>query len=178
MQLGIRSSRARRTRGFTLMEAALATVIVGVGVLSTVELFAGLTQQTRIANHETTALFLANNAHELLGELSFDDPLTGSTTFGPESNETLTGVESGSRPFNDLDDFVGSFSPPIDSSRQPIEALSQYTQTISVTNVDPNRPTLASAGSACRRVTVVITYRPTASEGAQEVYRVSWLRVR
>lgn len=171
-------SHRHRARGFTLLEAALATVIVGVGVLASVELFAGLTVHTRDAEHRTTALFLANNIRELLGGLSFDDPITGSATFGPESNESLDGSVAGSTAYNDLDDFNQSFNPPIDAARNRLAQLSQYTQVVSVVGVDPNKPTLSAAGTDCRRIIVRVLYRASESEPSVEVHRLSWLLTR
>jgi type II secretory pathway pseudopilin PulG len=174
----VTGSQIHRARGFTLLEAALATVIVGVGVLAAVELFAGLTTHTRDAEHRTTALFLANNIHELLGGLSFDDPVTGSATFGPESNETLDAAVAGTTAYNDLDDFNQSFNPPIDSARNRLTQLAQYTQVVSVVSVDPNRPTLSASGTNCRRIIVSVRYRASASEPSVEVHRLSWLMTR
>ena len=45
----------RRRRGFTLIEASLATVIVGVGILSMMQLFTACTQQNGNAVNMTTA---------------------------------------------------------------------------------------------------------------------------
>src|ERR1700733_5299069 len=118
--------RTRTARGFTLIEAALATIIVGVGIVSTMTLFAACSQQASSANQITTATMLANNVHEALAGLSFGDPTFGHQYFGPEPGETLA-------TYNDIDDFDGSkFNPPIDAQRNQIPTLSKYTQWVTV----------------------------------------------
>ena len=102
--------RARR-RGFTLIEAALATTIVGVGVVASAQLFLSCTQQNASSANMTTAMLLASNVREAMSGLAFNDPTNGTATFGKETGETLP-------VFDDIDDFDGgSFNPPIDSLR-------------------------------------------------------------
>jgi hypothetical protein len=156
---------------FTLIEAALATVIVGVGIVAMMQLFATCTANNAYASHQTTAMLLANNIQETMASLPFNDPIQGRKYFGPEPNET-------SATWNDVDDFDGaSFNPPIDSMRNELANLSQYTQEVTVAPVDPSY--LASEKTAYTgavRVTVEIFYQPNASAAKQEVYRISWTR--
>src|SRR5258706_6693842 len=59
--------RARRARrGFTLIEAALATAIVGVGILSMVKLVAACTHGNSLARQITTATLLADHVQEAM----------------------------------------------------------------------------------------------------------------
>lgn len=170
----------RRRRGFTLIEAALTTVIVGSGVLSTVILFAACTKENSVAANTTTAMMLAGNIQEMMEGLSFNDPAYGSTYFGPEPGETLA-------TYNDCDDFDGlTFNPPIDATCQPIAALSPYSQVVSVvpvyatqpgSNTNPAAPDLPKTTyTGALRVQVRILYKPNGL-AATEVYRTSWVRV-
>ena len=59
-----RSPQAFR-RGFTLIEAALAILIVGVGVTALLELLTAGTMSNAAATELTTAINLANNIHEI-----------------------------------------------------------------------------------------------------------------
>lgn len=59
-----RSPRALR-RGFTLIEAALAILIIGVGVTALLELLAAGTMSNSAGTELTTAINLANNIHEI-----------------------------------------------------------------------------------------------------------------
>jgi type II secretory pathway pseudopilin PulG len=172
----------RRPRAaFTLIETSLATMIVGVGILSVMQLFFACTRQNASATSMTTAMLLAENIQETMANLSFNDPAYGRTYFGPEPGQTL-----GS--YDDVDDFDGqTFSPPIDATRKPIPALSSYSQVVSVwpvyanqlsANLDPAHPDfLQTTYTGAARVTVRILHKNTPTSTATEVYRMSWIRV-
>jgi prepilin-type N-terminal cleavage/methylation domain-containing protein len=171
-------------RGFTLIETALASIIVGVGIVATMQLFATCTMDNRSAAQMSTAAMLANNVHEaMLGaEVTFADPGTAHRYFGPEPGESLA-------TFDDLDDFDGaSMSPPIDSLRKPIASLSEYTQVVSVWPVYPNKLSVNSNESnpdipnkstytGALRVRVRILHRATPGAVPREVYRTSWVHL-
>jgi len=175
------SKRSHVRRGFTLIEASLATVIVGVGVLSMMRLFAACTIQNRESNHSTTAMLLAENVQETMAGLTLVDPAYGVTYFGPEPGQTLAS-------YDDVDDFNNqTFSPPIDATRKPIANLSQYSQIVTVWPVyanklssntnpsSPDFPQMSYTGAA--RVHVRIMYQRTPTTPPAEVYRTSWIRV-
>src|ERR1044071_3509441 len=123
----------RNRRGFTLIEASLATMIVVVGILSIMQLFTACTTQNGAAANMTTAMLLAENIQETMAGLSFSDPAFGKTYFGVEPGQTLAG-------YDDMDDFDGkTVNPPIDSTRTTIPTLSQYSQVVSVWPVYPNQ---------------------------------------
>jgi type II secretory pathway pseudopilin PulG len=141
----------RRRTGFTLVEAAITTAIIGLGFVAVMELFTGTTRQNATADHMTSAMMLAGQMEEMLALLPMDDPTTGSqTSFGPE--------EASVAQYDDLDDFAGAagagttFSPPVDCRLQAIPSLSQYTQRITVTRVLPDAldVTLNGYTGACR----------------------------
>lgn len=181
--LTIRARRIEGIRaagGFTLIEAALTMIIVGVGFFSMLELFGVCSTQNRISGNMTTAMLLANNVQEAMAGAAFNDPLSGSTTFGVESGETLA-------TFDDVDDFdTQTLSPPIDSMRQQIDELSRYSQSISVVPVYPNKLNSNNNPASLEiskttytgavRVTVVIVYTGN-PETAYEAYRMSWIRM-
>jgi type II secretory pathway pseudopilin PulG len=171
--------RSHRARGFTLIEAALATIIVGVGVVSTMRLFASCTQQNIAATQMSSAQMLAGNIHEAIVGLPFADPTFAHKYFGPEPGETLA-------TFNDIDDFDGSsFNPPIDSMRNKIPSLSQYTQVVTVLPVWTNQLSSNSNESSLDiskttytgavRVRVKILFKASPSDVAAEIYRASWI---
>lgn len=173
--------RPRLRRGFTLIEASLATVIVGVGVLSMMQLFTACTRQNASAANMTTAMLLAENIQETMAGVSFSDPAYGRTYFGVEPGQTLPS-------YDDIDDFDGkTFNPPIDSTRTAIPSLSQYSQVISVWPVYPNQLSANSnTGSpdisqttytGAARVTVRILHQQHPGDVPTEVYRTSWIRV-
>ena len=174
------SRRQGHRPGFTLIEASLATVIVGVGVLSMMQLFTACTKQNGAAANMTTAMLLAENIQETMAGLSFSDPAFGRTYFGVEPGQTLPS-------YDDIDDFDGkTFSPPIDSTRTAIASLSQYSQVISVwpvyanqlsSNSNPASPDLSQVTyTGAARVMVRILHRQHPGDTPTEVYRTSWIR--
>jgi type II secretory pathway pseudopilin PulG len=174
-------------RGFTLIEATLAVTIVAFGFLATMELFAACTVQNQRSAQLTIAQMLCTNVQELTTGLPFKDPYYATATFGPEAGESqLT--------FNDVDDFDGfTVTPPYDSTRSQIAELKQYTQVVTVTPIDPNRPghntdeanleipKRNSAGQAnytgAVRVRVTILYKRAPTDPGTEVMKTSWVRV-
>ncbi|MCC6322850.1 MAG: prepilin-type N-terminal cleavage/methylation domain-containing protein [Phycisphaerales bacterium] len=103
--------RARRS-GFTLIETALATVIIGVGVLALVESQQAFIKSNGWSTHAATATYLANEIRELSRRMPRHDPVTGLFSqnvsgtatlrgWGPETGETTIGD------FDDIDDFDG-----------------------------------------------------------------------
>lgn len=109
----ISSPRARRRRGFTLIETALATVIIGVGVLALMEAHQAFLRTNSWSTHSSTATLLANEIREMTrhyprhdsfsGGIYFEDAEnhTGFRGWGPEANEIAPAM------FDDLDDFDG-----------------------------------------------------------------------
>lgn len=111
----IRARPRPRRSGFTLLETALATVIIGVGVLALIEAQQTFMKANDWSTHAATATYLANEIRERMRDLPKHDPVTGlylqddggSTTlvgWGPDAGEL--GVED----FDDVDDFDGLFS--------------------------------------------------------------------
>jgi type II secretory pathway pseudopilin PulG len=171
----------QRRAGFTLIEAALALMIVGVGVVASMRLFASCGQENRVATNMTSAMLLGQNIREAMNGLAFNDPYTDTTVFGPEAGETLSN-------YNDLDDFdAQTFNPPIDSLRRTITAMSQYTQVVTVAPIFPNKldsnlddanPEISDATyTGAVRVRVRILYRARPDDPAIEIYRTAWVRL-
>ena len=185
-----RTSRWHRTfraaRGFTLIEAALAVVIVAFGFLSTMELFATCTAESRRAAQVTTAQMLITSIQELSTGLAFKDPFYATATFGCEVGESQAQPQF----LNDLDDFDGFVAcPPIDATRTVRNELPQYTQIVTVMPVDPDRPghntdennpTISKnpyAYTGGLRMRVTIEYRRVPTDPPTVVLRSAWVRL-
>jgi len=170
-----------RRRGFTLIETALATVIVGVGVLAMVYAQQGFHKQNGWSTHASTAQRLANEIREMTLNLPRNDPVTGSAFWGAESNETWVGA------FDDLDDFDGDGSGlifsaalgngPLNARRQIIPSMNGWAQEVYVHNVDPFdiRTTATDNSTNMMMVEVVITYQAPGATAPMEMTRVSWI---
>src|SRR3954449_6966946 len=159
-----RSIAGTAGRGFTLLETPLATVIVGVGVLATMQVMAAGTMSNDTAGNMTTGVQLAHNIRELSLGLPFYDSVNPSH-WGLEAGETATTAD-------DLDDLDGAvFSPPINARRQVIANMTGWSQKVRVDSVDPNLVSAAvpSGSTAVSRVTVTIL------RDGKQVYSANWL---
>ncbi|MFN0132203.1 MAG: hypothetical protein ACKVW3_06685 [Phycisphaerales bacterium] len=115
-------------RGFTLLETALAMVIVVVGVLAMVEAQRGFIISNGWSSQEATATYLANEIRERVRTLPRHDPVTGLSVVtggGGQPQAQGVGLEAGEvtiDDFDDVDDFDavtfgngGNFDGPIDA---------------------------------------------------------------
>ena len=119
-------------------------MIVGVGIVAALRLSASCTQQNHASSRMTTGMMLATNIQEAMGGLTFADPGLVNAYFGPEPGEALA-------TYDDVDDFdFGNYNPPIDSLRQQITEMSQYTQVVLVTPVDSDQFSVNTDDSAMR----------------------------
>ena len=175
-----------RRAGFTLIETALATVIVGVGVLSIVAAQQAFHKQNAWSTNASTATRLGNEIREMTFRLPRHDPVTGLILpWGPEDNELWVGD------FDDLDDFDGDngdglifssdFDPPngpINARREIIANMPGWSQIVTVRNVDPFQitdMTVEDGATEMMMVEVVVTYRPLRETVPIEMTRVSWI---
>jgi hypothetical protein len=148
-----------RPRAFTLIEAALATVLVGIGIVALLQLFTAGTLTSAGAIDLTTASTLANNIRELTQSLDFADT-AAPAHWGLEPGETQLTAD-------DLDDLDGqSFTPPIDARRTALADFAGWTQSIKVESIDPshlNTPishgTLSPDQRPISRITVTVTHQ-------------------
>jgi prepilin-type N-terminal cleavage/methylation domain-containing protein len=126
------SRAVRSRRGFTLIESAIVTVIIGVGAVAMLELLATGTASNVSGAEVTTGVSLAKQIRELTLQSTFDDTIT------------LNGA---------------SYDPPFDAGNNPITKLAGWKQTIKVQPVSPDKLTqeLASTEPDAARVTVVVS---------------------
>lgn len=153
-------------RAFTLLETALALVIVMVGVLAIMEAQTSFIRSNTWSSHEATATYLASEIRERLRQLPRHDPTTGLSFQGPPGSQVLVGVgpETGEITVGDMDDIddynqvlfglngthpgpidaFGTIIPQIDpdgfvvlgAGGQP-EPLQGWSQYVEVQKVDP-----------------------------------------
>lgn len=181
----LRASRRRgsgRDRGFTLIETALATVIVGVGVIAIVAAQQAFHKQNAWSTHSSIAERLGNEIREMTLNLPRHDPVTGDEFWGPEPNET-SWID-----YDDLDDYDGSsggglvFSAalgngPINARREIIANMAGWSQEVYVSNVDPFDITVDAADGSTNmiRVDVIVKFQASGATEAKEMTRVSWI---
>jgi len=164
-------------RGFTLIESAVATVIVATGVLGMVAAQQAWHRQNAWAERAAIGARLGNEIRELTFDLPRHDPVTGAGTWGPESNEVLL------TDYDDLDDFDGAvFSDsagngPVNAIRRSVPGMSGWIQEVRVHNIDPGNVNVdvADAASDLMRVEVHVRWRESAGTEPVSVTRVDWI---
>ncbi len=188
-------NRQYRHAGFTLIEAALTTVIVGTGVLAILAAQQAFHIKNDWAQRSGTGMLLANELRELTLTMPLFDPFEGRDSAGPEAGEATVAD------FNDLDDFAGpvdasgygagmTIDPPINALRQPIAGLPGWSQHIDVVNVTKSNigliPPATGADVALplipsdpdgqlRRVTVSVRYQPPNATDPLTITQLTWV---
>jgi type II secretory pathway pseudopilin PulG len=176
----LRSHATRKRRGFTLIEAALATVIIGTGVLAMIFAQQTFHQQNDWAQQSAVAMRLAGEIRELAINLPRHDPVTGVEWWGIEPNETTTDD------WDDVDDLDGAIfsadigNGPISAMRTILLDMPGWTQRIEVESVDPfDLSTVVPDGtSEMLRVRVIVLHQGAMDLAPEEVTRLEWVQPR
>lgn len=137
---------ARARGGFTLIEAAIVTAIVGIGIVGLLELLAAGSMANINSKQLTTAVFLANNVNEMM---QGQDYTTLKANF---DNKT--------------------YSPPKDGRGVDLVGFNNWKQIIDVSYVLPNRLTTIVPDSQVEptsRVTVKIVAND------EIIYQTQWV---
>ena len=116
--------------GFTLTEVMIASVVIGIGVSASLFGMTSSLDSSGRSQEMLTGMALAENLFQLAQGLAFSDP-EGDDGIGPELGEN--GVDD----YDDVNDFDGStFAPPLDAAGVEIDALTGWSQEVSVYCVD------------------------------------------
>jgi len=159
---------AQNKNGFSLIEALIAILLVGLAIASLMAANSSFTQANGAGTDLSTAEFLLEQIRELTTLLPVIDPETETTTFGVESGETLAD-------YDDLDDFDNKvFSPPINANRNLLNDFAAYSQQITVQNVNASdfEQVESDHSTYFVRITVKIFLN------SKEISSASWLRAR
>jgi hypothetical protein len=167
---------------FTLIETALAMVVISTGVLAIMAAQQAFHLKNAWSTHASTATWLANEIRELTLDLPRHDPVTGTAYWGPEGNE-VSFVD-----YDDLDDFDGNdngfiFSAadatgPINARREIIPNMNGWSQTVTVFNVDPfdiDGDAVTNGSTEMLEVQVIVHYQPPNADEPIEMTRVRWI---
>lgn len=161
----IDAKRLRRARAFTLVEATLSTIVVGVMLVAALNTVgAARLGEYKIAQR-SRGLHLAQNLMAEILQRAYEDPNVP-VVFGTESGEqTSTRTD-----FDDVDDYHGwSMSPPQQKDGTTIPDLEDWERSVQVVWVasDSLSQTVGSEQGA-KRVTVTIEHNglPVASMSA------------
>ncbi len=181
-----RLRNGRRQGGFTLIEAALTTVIVGTGVLAIVAAQQAYHMKNGWAQKASMGLMLCNEIRELTMNLPLHDPFVGDSHLGPETGENSVAD------YDDLDDFAGTitagyadnngrvFDPPIDAMRQQIDDLEGWSQhvlieAVQADNISSTLTLPLNTADTVMRVSVWATYQRPDDDEPMEISRLVWI---
>ncbi|MCH2135988.1 MAG: prepilin-type N-terminal cleavage/methylation domain-containing protein [Phycisphaerales bacterium] len=163
-------------RGFTLVETALAVVIVGTGVLAMVLVQETVHRQNRWGERAARAARLGNEIRERCFNLAPWDPVTGTAWWGLEPGETIVAD------FDDIDDFDGCVfegaTGPIDGGGNVIPDMDGWRQEVTVEPVDPGDLSVVVPAGATDvlRVRVDVSAPPGPGEAPELVTSVTWVQ--
>jgi prepilin-type N-terminal cleavage/methylation domain-containing protein len=163
----------RVRRGFTLIEASITTVIIGVGCLGMLTLLGAGTNANNESTELTTAMNLAGNVREAITGMRYASK-TFPTHWGPETGEADVAA------YDDMDDFNGwTSSPgnPIDARRQRLSSeYSTWVQQVTVDCVKSTNfaivlghPNVTPDLRPTQRITVKILHN------GKDIYSQSWI---
>ena len=144
----LRRSTRRPRRGFTLIEAAIVTAIVGIGIVGLLQLLAAGSMANADSTELTTAVYLANNIDEKMQGTSY---ATVKSTYDGHT-----------------------YDPPIDGAGVNLSGFSGWKQVVTVKYVNHDLITSVVPDSQVEptcRVTVSVLHNGYA------VYTAKWLVV-
>lgn len=125
-----RTTSRRPRRGFTLIEAALTTTIIGVGVVAMLQLLAAGTVSNVDGAQQTTGINLARNMREMSLQYTFDQ---------------IRGLNN------------KTYKPAVDSQGHAINEMPDWAQSITVAQVDPKNLTKTTSAGTPTAVRVTVT---------------------
>jgi len=159
----------------------MASVIIGTGVLAIISAQEVLLKKNDWSSMTTTATLLGNEIREMTLNLPRHDPVTGTTSWGPEIDEFTL------EDFDDVDDFDGSgegivFSSafgngPINAARSVISDMDGWEQLVKVFSVDAFDITqpMQDAETDMVRVEVLVRYQGPNDAEPQDMTTISWI---
>lgn len=170
-----RSARGKRAvaagrRGMTLIEIAVATAIIALGVTAIMVASTSTTQVNSAGQKLTRAIFLAQEIREWTLKLPFtdQDPGDEGNPPGPDGSDPQSFVD-------DLDDLMNvSYSPPRDGQGVAISDMAGWSQQITITWRNPNNlaQTVADGSSDVVCVQVAVSFK------GENLLTTNWLVAR
>lgn len=137
-------TRRRSARGgFSLIEAAVATVLIGLGVVALMTTVQSNIQTVDNSATIAQAVLLCGEIREWTMRLPFTDPQTPDNSPGSDEGDPQVALD-------DLDDLMGvTFSPPRDAHGLAIADMTGWSQAITLTWRDPvDLESILTAGSS------------------------------
>ena len=165
-----RDGRRTRGSGFTLIEVAVATAIIGLGVVALMVAVGSGTRANQGGKELTQALYLAQEIREWTLRLPFadPDPADQDNPPGPDGSDPQVFVD-------DIDDLMDvTYSPPRDGQGSAVYDMAEWSETITLTwrRSDSLTTVVADGGSDILHVQVDLSYQ------GRCVHSTGWLVAR
>jgi prepilin-type N-terminal cleavage/methylation domain-containing protein len=164
-----RDAPGRRRAGFSLVEVAVATAILGIGMVALLTCVGSGTRTNDAGRKATLGTFLAQEIREWTLRLPFTDPDPGDANNppGPDGSDPQVFVD-------DLDDLMDvTYSPPRDGTGAAIANMTEWSQTITLTWRDPANLTSTVSAATSDVIHVGVAVRC----GGEPVLTAGWLVV-
>lgn len=147
---------SRQRPGFSLLEAALSSVLVGVLLVAAMRTVAASAVSQRLASEQAVAQALAEGLLAEILPAAYREP-DGSARFGTETGEATSSKAT----FDDIDDWhPWSESPPKQPDGTPLADLDGWSRRATVDWVAPHDlNTALQVETGVKRITVVVSHR-------------------
>jgi len=153
-------ARRRRRAGLSLLEVTVATAIVGVLLVASLETLGAVVRSSRTNAASMAGELLARDLMAHILDASYEEPVDSTTNgtagvWGPESDE-----QAGTRePFDDVDDFDGwDASPPVDAVGTPVILQNGWRRDVQIRYVQQAQPSLIATGDEGLKEIIVSVY--------------------
>lgn len=145
--------RGNALRSFTLIEAVISTVIVGIMFVAAMNVLGATAVSKRSTEQQALGYSLAQDLMNEILNQPYEDP-TQTATFGRETGES----GSDRADFDDVDDYVNwSAIPPEDKNGEPLIGYDQWTRSVDVDYVKPTDLKQIGATTGVKRIVVTVS---------------------
>ncbi len=145
----------RRTPGFTLVEAVISIVLVGVLLVAAINTLGATAVSKRSIEHQALGYTLASDLMAEILNQAYEEP-NDTPEFGRESSES-----GGDRTdWDDVDDYDGwSATPPETKDEEPLDGYDQWTRSVEVAFVNPTSLNDLGGNTGVKRITVTASFK-------------------
>ena len=157
------------SRGVSLLETMISTLLVGVILVASMKTMGAVMQQRNSTADDQQAVWLAQEILAEILEKEYVDPHDHSPTFGPE--------ESGGRHhYNDVDDFHSwNKTPPEQRDGTPLNNLAGWRREVVIEYVDPDNPAIpVDHDTGAKRITVNVYKNDQLLSSLQSLRSTAW----
>jgi Tfp pilus assembly protein PilE len=149
MNLACRTVHAR-SRGFTMVEAALSVGIVGVLMVASTSTFSTIAHGRQQQVESRLAYMVGQQLMAEIMQGYFQQQAT-TPVFGPVAGQTRS-------QFNYVDAYNGyTAAPPVSQAGAALTDYTGWKESVVVSYVDPSNPASSISSSTLKRITVTIT---------------------